>query len=219
MVFVLFKFAAIRGKMEAMDRIKKFWIIVGFIVVLLLVIMLMRRVWDTIENRYSFTSSSKTVIKELRALNRLETSSFTIEKVIDAGTTGNQFQQILFGDRILLIAHGEVVAGFDLSRLSNDDLDVSGRTVKVTLPAPQVLYSKLDSKETRVYDRRQGLLTKGDNALESKAREQAETLITEAACQGNILGEAEKNGRTQLTALFKSLGFETVIISIPQGKC
>jgi hypothetical protein len=202
-----------------MTRIRKFWTLIGAVVVFLLVIIIMRQFWHAIENRYSFTSSSKTVIKELRALNRLETSSFTIEKVIDAGTTGGQLQQLFFGDRLLLIAHGEVVAGFDLTALTNENIETEHRTVRITLPAPHILYSRLDSDETRVYDRHSGLLTKGDKDLEAKARSEAEQQLRQAACQGNILNEASKNGRMQLTALFKSLGFETVVITIPQGKC
>lgn len=168
---------------------------------------------------FEINTSSKTVIKELRQLNRLETASFTIEKVIDAGTTGNQFQQILFGDRILLIAHGEVIAGFDLAKLSNDNVKIDGQTLRLTLPQPQILVTRLDNEQTRVYDRRQGLLTKGNDELESEARKAAEKEISDAACNGNILDEASKNARNQLTTLFKTLGFTTVIITIPEASC
>ena len=44
-----------------------------------------------------------------QSLNRLETASFTIEKVIDAGTTGNKLQQFLVGQfQPLGVALGEV---------------------------------------------------------------------------------------------------------------
>lgn len=163
--------------------------------------------------------SSRTVIKEMRALNRLETASFTIEKVIDSGTTGNRFQELLFGDRILLIAHGEVIAGFDLSNLQEENIEIDGQSIRMTLPSPTILLTRLDSDETRVYDRRQGLLTKGSEDLESTARQEAEKAIREAACQGGILNEASKNARNQLTALFKTLQFTTVMIEIPSGSC
>src|SRR5687768_27092 len=104
-------------------------------------------------SQYTFTTSSQTVIKEMRKLNRLETASFTIEKVIDAGTNGNRFQQILFGDRILLIAHGEVLAGFDLSKLDEKDISIDGQTLRMTLPPPQILSTSLNAENTRVYDR------------------------------------------------------------------
>lgn len=168
---------------------------------------------------YTFNTSSETVIKEMRSLSRLETATFTIEKIIDAGTSGNTFQQFLFGDRLLLIAHGEVIAGFDLSSLSEKDVQIEGSTLRLTLPFPTILVSKLDSDQTRVYDRRSGLLSKGDKNLESNARAEAEKVITKAACTGNILTEASKNARAQLTTLFKSFGFTTVIITIPDGSC
>lgn len=155
----------------------------------------------------------------MRSLNRLETASFTIEKVIDAGTSGNAFSQFLFGDRLLLIAHGNVIAGFDLSVLDAKSVSIDGSTLRLTLPSPTILVTKLDSTQTRVYDRRSGLLSKGDKDLESNARVEAEKTITQAACTGNILSEASKNARSQLTALFKTFGFTTVIITIPDGSC
>lgn len=191
--------------------------VIGLIVVLLIVGII--SVKNFFAPKSEFNTNSAAVVKEMRALNRLETASFTLEKVIDNGASGNQLQEILFGDRILLIAHGEVVAGFDLSSFSDKNVSVDGRTIRITLPPPQILSTKLDSQQTRVYDRRQGLLSGRDKDLESKARATAETSIHDAACKGNILDEASKNARNQLTALFKTLGFTTVIIDIPQGGC
>lgn len=176
-------------------------------------------IFSRYSNSFSVRMSRTTVIKELRELQRLETASFTIEKVIDAGTDGNRFQEILFGDRILLIAHGEVIAGFDLSKLKANDIVIEDRTLRLTLPAPEILVTTLNSDETRVYDRQQGLLSRGDKDLESQARLEAERAIREAACQGKILDEASKNARNQLTALFKTMQFTTVIIDIPIGNC
>lgn len=171
------------------------------------------------QDKYTFNLSSQTVIKQIESLNRLETASYTIEKVIDAGTTGNKFAQFLYGDRILLIAHGQVIAGFDMTKLDKDAIEITGTDVQLTLPAPEILVNTLDNNQTRVYDRNQGLLTKGDNNLESEARKEAQSVIRDAACKGGILDEAAKNGRNQMTALLKSLGFETVTVNIPSGNC
>lgn len=183
------------------------------------VIVLFIRRLSQPRSSYVVNLSEQTVIKQVQSLNRLETASYTIEKVIDVGTTGNKFSQFLYGDRILLIAHGTVIGGFDMSKVSKDSVDVKGEVLRVKLPSPEILVTKLDSDQTRVYDRRQGLLTKGDENLETEARSEAEKVIKDAACKGGILGEATKNARNQLTSLFKSLGFETVIIEIPEGSC
>lgn len=192
-------------------------LVLGSLIIIILVIILLFG-W-TNGSKFFFNTNSSAVVTEIQKLNRLETASFTIEKVIEAGTKGNAFNDILFGDRILLIAHGKVVAGFDFSKLKQDKIHVSGTSIDITLPPPQILSSKLDNDLTRVYDRKEGLLTKGDKDLESEARKQAEVTIIEAACNASILDTAAENGKKQLTTLFKALGFETIKITVPNGKC
>jgi len=168
---------------------------------------------------YTYNMSSQTVIKELRSLNRLETASFTIEKVIDAGTSGNALQEFIYGDRILLIAHGQIIAGIDMAKLDEDAIEIAEKSITLTLPAPEILVTTLDNGQTRVYDRKQGLLSKGDKNLESNARKVAIDTLTDAACQGKILQIAADNARKQLTAFLKAVGFTTVTISIPDASC
>ncbi|MGI0060624.1 MAG: DUF4230 domain-containing protein [Nitrosotalea sp.] len=91
------------------------------------------------------------VIQQIRTLNRWETSSYTIEQVIDNGTSGNVFQRFLFGDRILLIAHGSVTAGFDLANLSNNSIHTNGKDVTITMPAPEIISTSLYESQKRVY--------------------------------------------------------------------
>lgn len=161
-----------------------------------------------------------TVIKEMRSLQRLETAIFSIEKIIDGGTTGeNIFQKFLFGDRILLIAHGQVIAGFDLSQVSDNDVEISDTNIHLTLPKPQVLVTTLDNTQTKVYDRQKGILNPGQKDLESEARKVAEESIKKAACDGGILRQASDNGRKQLTAFLLALGFNRISIDIPEGSC
>jgi hypothetical protein len=190
---------------------------IGMIIIVFLIAFLVHKATP----KYTFNMSSETVVKQIESLNRLETASYTIEKVIDAKTNGNAFQQFLFGDRLLLIAVGKVVAGFDLSKVTTQDsvVDNTNRTLKLTLPAPEILTTTIDNSQTRVYDRRSGLLTKGDPNLESQARTQAESVIRSAACTGGILSEASKNAQTQLITLFKATGFTSVTIITPSATC
>lgn len=158
------------------------------------------------------------VIKQIRSLARLETASFTIEQIIDAQTneTG-AIQKFLFGDKILLVAHGQVIAGFDLSQISDADVEIKNTEIKIMLPQPQVLVATLDNSKTRVYDRKQGIFRKNDTDLESTARSEAEKAILKAACDGGILEVASENAKRQIASLLTGFGFETVIVSIPAG--
>ncbi|MCC6484570.1 MAG: DUF4230 domain-containing protein [Armatimonadetes bacterium] len=169
--------------------------------------------------KLNIDASRTEVIRQIRGISRLETASFTVEKIIEAGTDGNVFQEILYGDRILLIAHGEVVAGFDLSGLSGRDVRITQGSLTLNLPPPRILFVRLDNSRTRVYDRKRGLLSRGDKDLESKARVVAENSIRSAACEGGILSQASKQAARQLAALFRSAGFESVRVNIPDTVC
>src|SRR4030065_2698242 len=54
------------------------------------------------------------IINQIRPLARLETIQYTVEKVITAEIGQNPFGS-LFGDRLLFVGHGFVIAGIDLS--------------------------------------------------------------------------------------------------------
>jgi len=171
-------------------------------------------------SRYRVDVSRPAVIQKIRSLARLETASFTIEKIIDAGTTSKgTLRDLLFADKLLLIAHGQVIAGFDLSQMSQDDIKISGRNIEIVLPPAQILVATLDNNKTRVYDRDQGIFSATNKDLETEARSQAQASIRQAACDGDILDEATRNVKRQLTAFLEGLEFETVSIVVPQSSC
>ncbi|MDQ5854697.1 MAG: DUF4230 domain-containing protein [Chloroflexota bacterium] len=161
------------------------------------------------------------VVRQIKALNRLETTTFVMEKVIAAGQEGNPLYNLLFGDKLLLIAHGQVIAGFDLSRLRDEDINLSpdGETATITLPPAEILVSRLDNEKTSVYDQQRGLLNRGDVGLESEARRVAEQEILRAACDEGILARAAEEGQRDLSELVRALGFKQVTINASPGPC
>lgn len=152
-----------------------------------------------------------TIIREVRSLARLETIQYTVEKVITAETRQGLFG-FLFGDRLLLVAHGTVIAGVDLGQLGPHDvwLDDQGR-VYLKLPPAEVFVATLDNETTYVYDRDTGLLTGGNIALEAEARQAAEEEIHSAALEDGILEQAQFNAENFLFRFLRSLNFEDVI--------
>ncbi len=157
-------------------------------------------------------ASPVTVIRQIRALSRLETISFRVEKVITAesGVEG-PFSAIL-GDKLLLVAEGQVIAGIDLSRLGDNSVTVDGDTVSVTLPASEIFVATLDNQNTYVYDRQTGLLGPKID-LETLARQKAQDEILNAALQDGILDMAQTNGQQVIQRLLEALGFKEVHIT------
>jgi len=151
-----------------------------------------------------------TVIHNVRSLARLETVQYTIEKVVTAEEGQNNLG-FLFGDRLIFVAHGVVIAGVDLAKLQPQDLWVEGGVLYVRLPAPEIFVATLDNEKSYVYDRETGLLTHGDVQLETEARRVAERSIRQAALEDGILQTARQNAEAYLARLFMNLGFPDVI--------
>jgi len=154
------------------------------------------------------------IIRGVRALSRLETIQYSVEKVITAETGQGAFA-FLFGDRLIFVAHGVVIAGVDLQKLGPDDLRVDSGVLYVTLPEPEIFIAALDNEKSYVYDRDTGVFTKGDVNLESSARQAAEDEIEKAAVEDGILRLARQNAESYLYRLLTDLGFPEVIFVEP----
>ena len=153
-----------------------------------------------------------TIIHEVRGLSRLETASYSVEKVITAESGQGPFA-FLFGDRLILVAHGQVIAGVDLARMGEDDIIVTeDGTVVVTLPPAEILVATLDNQKSYIYDRDTGLV--GVNpALETEARQAAEEEILNAALEDGILEMAQRNAEVYVLRLILALGFREVVFA------
>jgi hypothetical protein len=154
-----------------------------------------------------------TIIHEVQSLARLETIHYSVEKVITAETRQGPFG-FLFGDRLLLVAHGSVIAGVDLADITESDISIDNYgVVTLQLPPAEVFIAALDNEKTYVYDREVGFLRRGDVELETAARLAAETEILKAALSDGILEQAQVNAEAYLFRLLGSLGFSNVHIS------
>jgi hypothetical protein len=111
---------------------------------------------------------------------------------------------------LLLVVHGEVIAGVALGGVLSGDVTVSGDKVTIRLPAAEVFTTNLDNSKTRVYSRETGLLSSTDPFLESEVRQEAVRQLTEAALQDGILKTAADNGRATIAGLLRGLGFRDV---------
>jgi hypothetical protein len=151
-----------------------------------------------------------TIIHDVRTLARLETIQYSLEKVVTADT-GREFLKVLFGDRLLLVAHGVVIAGVDLAKVSPDDLWVENSVLYMRLPDPEIFIATLDNEQSYIYDRQIGFLTRGDVELETAARRAAEKEIARAAREDGILKLARQNAESYLSRLLRSLGYPEVI--------
>src|SRR5216684_3743668 len=167
--------------------------------------------WSTVTGRtLSIDVSQPTVVDRIQRLQRLETVVYTIDKLVTGAKENPIFPDFLAGDRLLMLVHGEVVAGIDFSNLKSGDVKVEGKQIHLYLPAAQVFSTRLDSARTRVYSRQTGLLVPTDPNLESHVRQEAERQLLQAALADGILRTAQQNASQTITSLSQGLGFEKI---------
>jgi Protein of unknown function (DUF4230) len=151
-----------------------------------------------------------TVVDRIQRLQRLETVVYTMDKLVTGAKENPVLPDFLTGDRLLMMVHGEVVAGIDFSNLKPDDVRVDGKEIRLHLPAAQVFSVRLDSAKTRVYSRQTGLLVPTDPNLETQVRQEAEREMHDAALADGILRNAQQNGASTISSLLQGLGIQKI---------
>lgn len=155
------------------------------------------------------------VIVAVRDLARLEAAEYHMERVIDLREQQSRFFGLVEGeDAILLVAAGDVTAGVDLTQLRDGDVVVD--TVKleatITLPPSTVLSTRLDNEHTYVHTRHTDVLAQRRENLETRARQEAERTLEQAAVDGGLLARAQRNAEHTVETLVRSLGYTKVTV-------
>ena len=164
----------------------------------------------------SFNTSVPAVVERIQSLNRLETVVYSLDSVVEGAKSSPVLPDILAGDKILLVVHGQSIAGIDLAKLKPEDVRIEGadqRSIRVNLPPSEIFVTTLDNGKTRVYARTTGLLIPADQNLESDTRTKAQQQLQAAALADGILDAARKNARATISALLFSFGFQHVEVT------
>ena len=170
--------------------------------------------------------SNPALLQSLQKLNEYRAARANLEQVVDIERDTKLVPSFVKGERIVLVAAGEVDARVDFRRLGPRALDVSAdrKAVVITLPAPERAPARLDLARTRVLDHERGVLDRagellGDGGVDSERQMllvAQRKLDAAAAADRELLPTAERNTRTMLERLARGLGFERVTVRFQQ---
>ena len=157
-------------------------------------------------------ANTATVIQQVQTLSDLVTVKYVMQKVeYVSSPPASMLGKFVQGEnKVLLLAEGIVKAGIDLKKIKPDDVSISGKSLTITLPRPEITDAYLDDTQTKVIERSTGFLRSLDKDLEQDTRENAVDDIRRAAQENGILNDANERARTELRAFFERMGFETV---------
>lgn len=167
--------------------------------------------------------SGATVVRELRALARLETSVLRVEKVIDLADHQKRLGGLIEADdSLLFVAAGEVVLGVDLARLGDADVrsDPATGVAYVELPPPEVLSTRFDEARSYVHSRKTDVLARRNEGLEAAARREALVAFAAAGKDPQAIESAKLQAERQLRALAKAWGAKDLVVTwkAPSGE-
>lgn len=158
------------------------------------------------------------VVQQIQGASELTTAVFAMEAVVPATSTRTIANYEVGTTTLIYVAYGEVRAGVDLADIAPEDVRVSGDILRIMLPAPRILDSKLDVGRSDVYDYNRGFLGLGpDRApeLQDQAQEAALEKVTAAACDQGILQEASDRAELVVAQLLTNTGFTIEVESRP----
>lgn len=153
------------------------------------------------------------VIEQIKKISEFTTACYYEEYVIKnrrektvrvKGKTVN-----LLNGEVAIITKATVRAGYDLGKLSQDDLRLSDDTLYVNLPAPEVFDIIMNPSDYEIFVE-EGKWTHDEiTAMQVGARD---SILSNALASG-LLEKANTVGEKRIENMFKTFGFETVKVA------
>lgn len=175
--------------------------------VLALLVVGLLAVWEQIRGaawlarftRQPDKTTHSTVLERVTALGRLELVRYTFKDIVEH----EQVNTLLPNARAVLIVEGEAVGCIDLTAMKPTDIQTSGDSLTVTLPAPELCTWKINHERSRVYDTDYTFLNEAQ--LVSDAYRQAERQVRASAMNSGILNQTRRNAVLLLRPMLSAM--------------
>jgi hypothetical protein len=154
-------------------------------------------------------------ITDIRAVAELTTVEYQAVAEIQDERVPDDFRQYLgIKEQVLLLAYGDVKAGFDLSGLSEENVWTDGTRVQLHLPPPEILSTSIDYDRTHAVFHRGTMFMSRDINWEGEIYDTAQDAIRQEAVEAGILDDAARYGQLYFENFLRSLGFTEVQVIV-----
>lgn len=153
----------------------------------------------------------------LRSMSDLATAEYVVTKIIKVND--NQTWYKIGNRKILMSCKASLVAGIDLSKLTEKDIQIDGENISLTLPRAHLLYLNIKPEDIKtafedvsVFRSHFSMQEKNDLAL------QAEKQIRSSADSLGIYVTAESNATLFINNFLQKEGFKNIRINFSTTK-
>lgn len=203
-------------------KIKIGLFVVGGIVILAGVGFGIMKLQEPAEEKEELTIDNTTnVVTEIKKISEFTSACYyeeliLVNKISEANKTVKGFSEALSNMSIfkeerelVMIAKGKVRAGFDLSELKENDIQVKTDTLIINLPTAKIFDVIINPSGFETFIEEGEWSQKEVTAIQMDAKEK----LKQNAIADGLIEKATNYGQDKLTALFKTFGFNEVIIN------
>lgn len=170
-----------------------------------------------------------TVVTEIKKISELTTYTYIDELIIhEKKTEEKEAKSHIFGigkkdapdtlrSEIVMIVRGVTRAGYDLGKLTENDLKISGDTISVNLPVVEIFDVIVNPSDTEMFVEEGKWSHEEITVMQVNCRNQ----MHQNALDRGVLKKADEVGRKKVENLFKALGFKVVAVTaveVPEVK-
>lgn len=149
-------------------------------------------------------SKHQLLVDRIEAMGKLELVKYRYSDVVEH----KNISTFLPEASVLLIVKADAVGCINLSKVAPEDIQVTGDSVSIKLPAPEICYIKIDHEASKVYDTKMAFLREAE--LVDEAYKAAEKAVADDVKKSDILSQTRANAITVFRPLLQGLGFPKV---------
>lgn len=156
------------------------------------------------------------VVEKIKSISEFTTACYYEEAVlknskIEAGKQ-NKLMNLVHIEadsvhsEVVILAKGKVRAGYNLGKISEEQIKISGDSITVALPLPEIFDVIVNPSDYEMYIEEGKWNHDEISALQAEYR----NALTEKSKESGLLQKADEAGKARLESLFKALGFSYV---------
>ena len=212
------------GRTRRIGRLSALAAVVGAALIAVVLALSAVHLLPQLRNPFAETTvdrSSPALLKSISALSRYEAASGSFQVIVNLDKRTSWLPMFIEGTQTLFVGEGTDIAFVDFSKLKGSAIKVShNRTqVAITVPRARLEPAVLNVQRSYVFAQQQGLLDRIGGFFSGNPNSQhqvyvlAQEKIQSAAQHSELLIQAQRNTKTMLIGLMRSLGFHQVTVT------
>lgn len=148
-------------------------------------------------------------ITEIMAIGKMELVKLNVKDVLEY----NIKRDYLPDSKVLLVVSGEIAGCVDLTKINTSQIVRKDSIVKITLPKPEICYSKIDHQRTKIYNATTYFLLDNELALTQLVYKKAESYFQSDSINQIVFKQTEENAQKILKPLLERIAGKQVELS------